>query len=76
MGYRVKSNRGIQFRIWANQILKKYLVKGYSLNELREQNDQLTSLKNTVNLLSNVLENKYYQDRTMVHHIPSFGLKN
>ncbi|WP_316839675.1 RhuM family protein [Pedobacter gandavensis] len=60
VGYRVKSNRGIQFRIWANQILKKYLVKGYSLNEsrLQEQNDQLTSLKNTVNLLSNVLENK------------------
>jgi hypothetical protein len=60
VGYRVKSNRGIQFRIWANNILKEYLVKGYSLNEsrLREQNKQLNSLKNTVSLLSNVLENK------------------
>ncbi|MNK19728.1 Fic/DOC family protein [compost metagenome] len=60
VGYRVKSNRGIQFRIWANKILNEYLVKGYSLNEsrLREQNKQLNSLKNTVNLLSNVLENK------------------
>ncbi len=32
IGYRVKSNRGVQFRIWANQILKDYLLKGYSLN--------------------------------------------
>ncbi|WP_316749638.1 RhuM family protein [Pedobacter gandavensis] len=60
VGYRVNSKQGTQFRIWANKILKEYLVKGYSLNEsrLREQNDQLNSLKNTVNLLSNVLENK------------------
>jgi len=33
VGYRVKSQRGIQFRIWANQILKDYLLKGYSLNQ-------------------------------------------
>ncbi len=32
VGYRVKSLRGTQFRIWANQILKDYLLKGYSLN--------------------------------------------
>jgi hypothetical protein len=30
IGYRVKSQRGIQFRIWANKILKEYLFKGYS----------------------------------------------
>lgn len=60
IGYRVKSPQGTQFRIWANKILKDHLVKGYSINEarLREQNDQLTSLKNAVTLLSNVLENK------------------
>jgi len=60
VGYRIKSRRGTQFRIWANKILKEYLVKGYSLNELRlrEQNKQLSSLKNTVSLLTNVLENK------------------
>lgn len=60
VGYRVNSKQGTQFRIWANKILKEYLVKGYSLNEsrLREQNKQLNSLKNTVSLLSNVLENK------------------
>ena len=33
VGYRVKSQRGIQFRIWANKILKDYLLKGYSLNQ-------------------------------------------
>lgn len=33
VGYRVKSLRGTQFRIWANQILKEYLVKGFSMND-------------------------------------------
>ena len=33
VGYRVKSQRGIQFRVWANQILKDFLLKGYSLNQ-------------------------------------------
>lgn len=33
VGYRVKSQRGTQFRIWANKVLKNYLLKGYSLNE-------------------------------------------
>ena len=32
VGYRVKSQRGTQFRIWANRILKEYLVKGYTIN--------------------------------------------
>jgi len=34
-GYRVNSKRGIQFRIWANQVLKDYLIKGFALNERR-----------------------------------------
>ncbi|MCR5247330.1 MAG: virulence protein RhuM/Fic/DOC family protein [Paludibacteraceae bacterium] len=32
VGYRVKSKRGTQFRIWANKVLKEYLVKGYAIN--------------------------------------------
>ena len=32
VGYRVKSKQGTQFRIWANKVLKDYLLKGYSLN--------------------------------------------
>ena len=33
VGYRVKSNRGIEFRRWANKVLKEYLLKGYSMNQ-------------------------------------------
>ncbi len=33
VGYRVKSKRGIQFRQWANKILKEYLLRGYSVNQ-------------------------------------------
>lgn len=60
VGYRVSSKKGTQFRIWANQVLKDYLVKGYSVNEkrLKEQGDQLEQLKQTVKLLGNVLQNK------------------
>ena len=35
VGYRVKSKRGVVFRIWANKILKEYLLKGYVINENR-----------------------------------------
>jgi prophage maintenance system killer protein len=60
VGYRIKSKRGTQFRIWANNILKDYLVKGYVINEkkLKEQTNQFNSLKQTVQLLGNVLKNK------------------
>lgn len=33
VGYRVSSKRGVQFRQWANRILKEYLLKGYSINQ-------------------------------------------
>lgn len=33
VGYRVKSHRGVQFRIWATQVLREYLVKGFALND-------------------------------------------
>lgn len=54
VGYRVKSNRGIQFRVWANKILKEYIIKGYAINQ-RAKAEQLEDLKNTVKLLSNVI---------------------
>jgi hypothetical protein len=46
VGYRVNSKRGTQFRIWANKILKDYLVSGFALNEkkLLQQNEQLKKL--------------------------------
>jgi len=37
VGYRVNSLRGTQFRIWANKVLKDYLMKGYALNQRIEQ---------------------------------------
>ena len=39
VGYRVKSVRGTQFRVWANKIIKDYLVKGYNLNSDRFKNN-------------------------------------
>ena len=32
VGYRVKSDKGVEFRVWANQVLKDYLLRGYSIN--------------------------------------------
>lgn len=40
VGYRVKSNRGTQFHIWANQILKDYLLRGYAINTRLEAFEQ------------------------------------
>jgi hypothetical protein len=37
VGYRVKSQRGIQFRQWANRVLKEYLLRGYAINQRIEQ---------------------------------------
>ncbi len=37
VGYRVKSKRGVQFRKWANKVLKQYLLKGYVVNQRLEQ---------------------------------------
>ena len=57
VGYRVKSQRGTQFRIWANKVLKDYLIKGYAINQ-QAKAAQLEDLKSTVRLLSNVIEHK------------------
>ena len=60
VGYRVNSKRGIQFRIWANKILKEYLIKGFSINEKRltQRNEQLKELQDSVKILGNILEHK------------------
>lgn len=53
VGYRVKSTVGIEFRKWATNKLKEYLVKGYSINTdlLKKQNQRLVELQDHVNLL-------------------------
>ena len=60
VGYRIKSKRGTQFRIWANQIIKEYLIKGYSINKKRliQQNEQLKKLQESVKILGDVLSHK------------------
>ncbi|MES2628017.1 MAG: RhuM family protein [Bacteroidota bacterium] len=60
VGYRVKSKQGTQFRQWASQRLKDYLVKGFVLNEqkLRSAEQQLVSLKEGIRLLENVVQRK------------------
>ncbi len=59
VGYRVKSKRGTQFRIWATQRLRDYLIKGYAVNEkrLKEDHDvKMKELQDTAKLFRNVLE--------------------
>jgi len=60
VGYRVNSKRGVQFRIWANQVIKDFLIKGYALNEKRltDQNDKLRSLKESVLILTKIVNQK------------------
>lgn len=60
VGYRVNSKRGTQFRQWATQRLKDYLVKGYAINEkrLKASQQQLTALKKSLSLLENVVKQK------------------
>ena len=50
VGYRVKSQRGVQFRRWASKILKEYLVKGYAVND-RLRRDQLGELRQLVQVV-------------------------
>ncbi|MDR3133348.1 MAG: virulence RhuM family protein, partial [Prevotellaceae bacterium] len=57
VGYRVNSKNATQFRIWANRVLKDYLIKGYAINP-KAKLEQLDDLKKTVKLLSNVIQHK------------------
>ena len=50
VGYRVKSQRGIEFRRWANSVLKDYILKGYAVN-----NKRLEALQKTVEIQSKML---------------------
>ena len=52
VGYRVSSSRATQFRIWATDVLKKYLTQGYALNNkmLKAQNAKIINLQQTISL--------------------------
>ena len=57
VGYRVKSQRGVLFRKWANQVLKQYLLNGYVINENRVvvSNENYIELRNEVASINNRL---------------------
>lgn len=58
VGYRVKSSRGIQFRIWANNVLKDYLLKGYALSH------RFDRIEKDVNYLKTKVEEFDFQIKT------------
>ena len=57
VGYRVKSKRGTAFRIWARNIIKDYLVKGYAVND-RIRKDQIGELRQLVGMLGRTIQNQ------------------
>jgi len=58
VGYRVKSKQGTQFRIWANKVLKEYLIKGYALNKDKLKKQKLDELTKTIELIKQNLKNE------------------
>jgi len=57
VGYQVKSQRGVQFRQWASNILKQYLIQGYTLNQARLQ-ERGIKFEQALDLLSETLANQ------------------
>lgn len=57
VGYRVKSKRGTAFRIWARNILRDYLIKGYAVNE-RIRREQIGELRQLVGMLGRTIQNQ------------------
>ncbi|PIR92752.1 hypothetical protein COU01_00045 [Candidatus Falkowbacteria bacterium CG10_big_fil_rev_8_21_14_0_10_44_15] len=66
VGYRVNSKRATQFRIWATQILKSYLIKGYAINQhrLAEQTQRLRELQNAISFIKNKAAHSLLQKET------------
>jgi len=64
VGYRVKSQRGTQFRIWATSVLKEYLVRGYALNRRRLAEKGIEELRGVLDLLADTLEQHQLVDET------------
>jgi hypothetical protein len=71
VGYRVNSRQGTQFRIWATQRLKDYLVRGYAINEKRlaQKQQEVQTLKDGIRILSRAIEQKVDdQSLDWLHH--------
>lgn len=55
VGYRVKSKRGVEFRRWANNVLKQYLIKGYAVND-KIHKKQIGELRQLVQVLGRTIQ--------------------
>ncbi len=78
VGYRVKSDRGTQFRQWATQRLKDFLIEGVAINEkrLEQKNKEIKILHDGIKILSRVIEEKASKSNDYVWlHQFSMGLK-
>ncbi len=58
IGYRVNSRRATQFRVWASNVLKQHLLKGYTLNSTRLEHSRLGELKEAVSLIKRAMDRK------------------
>jgi prophage maintenance system killer protein len=77
VGYRVNSIRGTQFRQWATQRLKDYLVKGYAINEKRlaQKQQELIQLKTGIQILSRAINVKNEDQENEVLNTFAKGLE-
>jgi prophage maintenance system killer protein len=76
VGYRVNSVRGVQFRQWATQRLKDYLVKGYAINEKRlaQKQQEVEYLKAGIRIVSRAIEEATNDENRAVFQLFSKGL--
>ncbi|MDO8414534.1 MAG: virulence protein RhuM/Fic/DOC family protein [Gallionellaceae bacterium] len=60
VGYRIKSDRGVQFRRWATNVLRQHLVQGYTLNQqrLEAQQEKMDELRQAIALSARLIHNK------------------
>lgn len=66
VGYRVNSKKATEFRIWATNTLKNYLLNGYAINEkrLRDQKEKLVSLQETINFIEKKADSYLLQGKS------------
>jgi len=76
VGYRVKSQRGTQFRQWATQRLKDFLVQGYAINEKRlaQKQQEVEYLKTGIRILNRAIEQQATQDESQMLLVFAKGL--
>ena len=76
VAYRVNSKKGTQFRIWATQRLKDYLVQGYAINEKRltQKQQEVQQLKDGIRILSRAIEDKVEETENPMLSIFAKGL--